>query len=177
MSGIRRYRRPVVQLTSLLDLLFVMIFVSLLQTKAIPPKNEVKPLPEVNKVASIPVPQTKQKTGKIAVSAIFNFFGPTTNPGLPKGSYKMEGTYNQETGFLQLGGVEWIDRPTHYEMVPLKGKIDQDQKVFVGNIEFPDCREFKLKRNTQASGSPVAGNWEGVYVCSQGETGLKLTLQ
>jgi hypothetical protein len=173
MNSVRRYKRPVVQLTSLLDLLFVMIFVSLMQTKGTPPKAA-----EVAKeVPKKEITKETVKTGKIAVSATFNFFGPASNPGLPEGSYAMEGTFNQDTGFLQLGGVQWLDRPANYEMVPLKGKIDSARKVFTGNIEFPDCREFILKRTTETSGSPIAGKWEGSYVCSQGETGLILTLQ
>lgn len=173
MNSVRRYKRPVVQLTSLLDLLFVMIFVSLMQTKGTPPKAAESPKVE----PKVEAPKEVAPTGKIAVSATFNFFAPASNPGLPEGSYAMEGTFNQDTGFLQLGGVEWLNRPANYEMVPLKGTIDSAREVFTGNIEFPDCREFTLKRISKGSGSPIAGKWKGSYVCSQGETGLILTFQ
>jgi hypothetical protein len=177
MNSVRRYKRPVVQLTSLLDLLFVMIFVSLMQTKGAPPKAAETPKEAPKVETPAPAPKEAIQTGKIAVNATFNFFAPASNPGLPEGSYAMEGTFNQDTGFLQLGGVEWLNRPANYEMVPLKGTIDSAREVFTGNIEFPDCREFTLKRITKGSGSPIAGKWKGSYVCSQGETGLILTFQ
>lgn len=173
MNSVRRYKRPVVQLTSLLDLLFVMIFVSLMQTKGVPSKAAEVP-PEAPQVE---VPKEVVRTGKVAVAATFHFFAPDSNPGLPEGSYAMEGTFNQDTGFLQLGGVEWLNRPANYEMIPLKGTIDSARELFTGNIEFPDCREFTLKRISRTKGSPIAGKWKGSYVCSQGETGLILTFK
>jgi hypothetical protein len=174
----RRYKRPVVQLTSLLDLLFVMIFVSLMQTKTPPspsataaPEERPVPITEVSpKTEAAPRPQ-----GKIAVTGMFHFHATSKNPQIPSGKYSMEGTFNHDTGHLQLGGIQWIKRPENYGMVPLKGKINSDKTIFTGTIEFPGCKEFKLVR-TPHEGSPIAGKWQGSYVCSQGETGLTLTI-
>jgi hypothetical protein len=173
----RRYRRPVVQLTSLLDLLFVMIFVSLMQTKVVPPKTEAKPEPKPEPVAEVkPTPVKEKKKGKVAVSAEF-FFYPTRNSGnIPDGKYRMEGTYDYGNGALQLGGVQWIKRPKHYDMVPLKGSINKEGTLFTGNIEFPQCETFQLAHESKVAGSIIAGKWVGTYVCSQGETGLTLTI-
>jgi hypothetical protein len=171
---IKRYKKPTVQLTSLLDLLFCMIFVSLLQSKTPVVKESPKadlPKEEVQTPAPVkPDPTT-------LVNAVFHFYKTSLNPSLPTGTYAMAGTYNSDTRELRLGGVSWINRPSGYDMVPLKGTISEDGFQFVGRIEFIDCQTFILKRTSKITGSPIAGKWEGTYTCLQGETGLTLTLQ
>jgi hypothetical protein len=182
----RRYRRPTVQLTSLLDLLFVMIFLSLLQTKNPPaptedkpatPVTEAKPPAPITEKVAAPTAPAPEKPAKITVNAIFHFYSTPRNQQVPTGTFAMNGTFNQQNGQLELGGVSWINRPEHYDMIPLKGKIDAAGATFTGRIEFQDCEEFTLKRTSKISGSSIAGKWEGKYICSQGETGLTLTLQ
>lgn len=171
----RRYKKPVVQLTSLLDLLFVMVFASLLQTKATPAKTEPKPVEvtktEEKKEAPKPVPQ------KHSISAVFNFYATSRSPSVPNGSYQMEGSFDEKTGVLNLNGSQWINRPAHYDMVPLRGKVNEGRSLFTGKIEFPGCREFTLKRIPKNGRSPLAGTWQGAYICSQGETGLTVEIE
>ena len=173
----KQIKRPVVQLTSLLDLLFVMIFVSLLQTKSTPSnaqaKTETKPVE--TKVEPKPAP-VKEEPKIIPVTAVFHFYATTRSPEVPTGTYSMRGSYNRENGELELGGSAWINRPAGYDMVPLKGRIGSDE-TFTGRIEFQDCEEFTLRRTTRIPGLDIGGNWEGSYVCFQGETGLTLTIQ
>lgn len=172
---IRRYKRPTVQLTSLLDLLFCMIFVSLLQTK-VPVKEEIKetaPKKEEIKVEAPKVIEDKP----IPVTAIFHFYQTTKNPAVPTGTYAMNGSFDQKSKKIRLGGVSWINRPSHYDMVPLNGVISEDGFKLTGQIEFQDCQTFTLLRTSKISGSVIAGQWEGVYDCLQGETGLTLTIQ
>lgn len=176
----RQIKRPVVQLTSLLDLLFVMIFVSLLQTKSAPSKakTQAKTPP-----ASRAKPKNKQKTEPakpapkvVPVTAVFHFYATSRSPNVPTGTYSMRGSYDKETGDIELGGTAWINRPAGYDMVPLKGKIGNNE-TFTGRIDFQDCEQFTLRRTKRIPGSDIGGNWKGSYVCFQGETGLTLTIQ
>jgi hypothetical protein len=167
----RQRRRPTVELTALLDLLFVMIFLSLLQTKT-PAPVEAKPVETETKA---PVAEPAQPTPKIvSVSAIFNFYPTQSNPSLPSGSYHMNGSFDEATGQLQLGGSGWIKRPQNYDMVPLKGNIDKATNTFRGRIEFQGCLEFVLRKET--ADQSFRGSWSGTYNCTQGETGLTLTI-
>ena len=174
----KTYRRPKkaqVSLTSLLDLLFVMIFVSLIQQKQIkvPPKK-VEAKKKVTKVTPKPVPVKKKYT----IFAEFNFFATASNPAIPRGSYLMQGYFDDKTNELKLGGVSWINRPSQYDMVPLSGKINDIKSEFTGRVEFPGCRLFTLKRtNKIQSNNPIAGEWTGEYDCSQGATGLRLVIK
>lgn len=177
------YRGPkkqAVQLTSLLDLLFVMIFVSLIQQKEVTPANKEdikKPIVTKKVEPKVEKPVPVEKT-MFTVRSTFNFYATNSTPNIPNGSYIMSGSYDKNTGELKLGGVGWIKRPKHYDMVPLSGKIDQLEKFFKGRIEFQGCEEFILERKTKGtSDSPISGDWVGTYSCSQGSTGLTLTIQ
>lgn len=177
----RPYKRPkrqAVSLTSLLDLLFVMIFVSLIQQKTIPQMKEQKvaekpKAPPAPKVAK-PAPQ-QPKT--YSLEATFNFYGTQSNPNLPSGKYIMNGKWDRESGKLTLGGVAWIERPPRYDMVPLSGKMDAAAGTFTGRIEAIGCKEFVLNRRLKRNRTPISGEWVGTYSCSQGKTGLTLTIQ
>lgn len=172
----RRRQKRVVELTALLDLLFMMVFISLAQSKQVPPKVEVAEKPKEEKVEIVekkkPEPQ-----GRIPVAAIFHFHATSTNPGIPQGKYRMEGTFNFDTGSLNLGGASWIDRPANYDMVPLSGFINHERDLFKGAIEFPNCNQFTLRKVSSTGATPVSGEWKGEYNCSQGDTGLTLTIE
>lgn len=174
----RRRQKRVVELTALLDLLFMMVFISLAQSKQVPPKVEVTEKPKEEKVEvvqekkSVPEPQ-----GRVAVAATFHFYGTSTNPGIPQGKYRMEGTFNYDTGSLHLGGSSWIDKPENYDMVPLSGIINHERSLFKGAIEFPNCNQFTLRKVSSTGATPVSGEWKGEYNCSQGDTGLTLTIE
>jgi hypothetical protein len=174
----KRSRRATVELTSLLDLLFMMVFISLLQTKH--PVNEAKAEPK--KEESKPRPKTAGRSTPakpvvLALNAVFHFYATPSNPSLPSGKFAMNGAYDTKTGALKLGGVSWINRPVGYDMIPLNGVIDPTTGQFRGRIEFAGCQQFTLVRTVKDPQSPIAGTWEGRYVCSQGETGLTLTIQ
>ncbi len=177
----KKSKKTTVQLTSLLDLLFVMIFVSLIQQKTVTSPVEAKA--PAKKVVSTPSPKTKskQKTPpapiKYSVSAIFHFHATAGNPNLPSGTYVMQGSFNEKSRALKLGGVSWVNRPKGYDMVPLSGSIEKTHTLFKGRVDFPGCKLFTLKRVEMISNSPISGKWEGIYDCSQGLTGLTLTIQ
>lgn len=180
----KKSKKTTVQLTSLLDLLFVMIFVSLIQQKEIVPSK--KPIPEKKPkpVAAKPVvkPKPKKPTPRpvlktYPVSAVFKFYGTPGNPNIPGGEYMMQGSFDEKTRDLKLGGVNWLNRPPGYDMVPLTGKIEKTHTLFKGKVDFPGCKLFTLTRKETFSHSPISGVWEGIYDCSQGPTGLTLTIQ
>ncbi|MCF8057874.1 MAG: hypothetical protein K9K67_01150 [Bacteriovoracaceae bacterium] len=167
----RSYKRPkrqAVSLTSLLDLLFVMIFVSLIQQKAVSPTKE-KPIEKVT--------QEKVQKQYFEIKATFNFYGTSSNPSLPSGKYIMTGSYKRKDGALNLGGLAWIERPPQYDMVPLSGKIDPETGSFRGRVEAIGCQEFTLERKLKREKTPISGEWVGTYSCSQGKTGLTLTIE
>lgn len=176
MQIIKPYKRPrrtAVELTSLLDLLFVMIFVSLMQQKNIPeiPPPVAKVVPQETQATKTP-----QKVN-FSITATFNFYGTSQKPNLPRGSYVMQGTYSTKTKELKLGGVGWLERPENYDMVPLSGVINDSATLFTGRIEFIGCEKFTLKRVSKGSASPLSGDWKGSYDCSQGLTGLTLSIE
>lgn len=181
------YKRPAkktIELTSLLDLLFVMIFVSMIQQKnvtvdtptpvkkTITKKNVAKKIKK--KVVKRPPPPAKTK---FAISAIFNFHPSANNQNVPNGTYRMNGSFDKKSGKLFLGGSAWINRPKNYDMVPLAGKIDNSNSMFTGRIEFQGCKQFTLRKKFPSANTPISGTWEGVYDCSQGATGLTLTIE
>ncbi|MBC98596.1 MAG: hypothetical protein CME63_12670 [Halobacteriovoraceae bacterium] len=178
-SRYRRKKPTTIQLTSLLDLLFVMVFVSLLQQKAPPAPAPVKKTkPAAPKVAAKPKAKPVAPPKKVVstIEATFNFYGTAKNPNLPTGKYLMRGDYNSKTRELKLGGIGWIDRPKNYDMVPLSGKIGPSGKTFTGRIEFQSCKQFTLQRTTNSGEREISGDWKGVYECGQGATGLTLTI-
>lgn len=189
MSATRVYKKSkktTVQLTSLLDLLFVMIFVSLIQQKAptatpakTPPKKVTSSKVTVKKAIKKPIPVVKEV--KI-ISAIFHFYPVSKDARLPdgrpapSGKYAMQGNFDEKTNKLSLVGMSWIDRPTGYDMVPLKGTLDSSGSIFKGKVDSPWCKQFNLAKKS-SSGDSVRGSWQGVYDCGQGQTGLTLTIE
>lgn len=170
-------KKQTVQLTSLLDLLFVMIFVSLIQQKEVTQKSPAKTAKVPVKKAPIKKEISKPMQTFFTVRATFNFYGTNSNPSIPNGSYIMSGSFDKKNGELKLGGVGWVKRPANYDMVPLMGVIDSSQKFFKGRIQFQGCKEFILERKTISKATPISGDWVGSYNCSQGATGLTLTIK
>lgn len=177
-----RIKRPTVQLTSLLDLLFVMIFISLLQSKTVTGQSEKQaPTPAPVEVAvkkeEVVQEETPTQPTSFNLTAVFHFYPVSNNAAAATGTFAMAGTYDQDTGDLYLGGVSWIQRPENYDMVPLTGRVLGNENEFTGRVDFPSCQVFSLRRVSKTGTTPISGTWEGVYTCSQGETGLRLTIQ
>lgn len=179
----RTYRRPrksVVQLTSLLDLLFVMIFVSLIQDKKVeqttPAKKVVEKKVEKKEIKKEPGPPTVVVPQNFALTGVFKFYATSSNPSVPTGSFRVKGNLNRKSGKVSLGGVSWIERPSRYDMVPMNGVFDSETGAFRGRIDFQGCQAFTLQRLRRGDKNPLSGEWSGEYRCSQGSTGLTLTI-
>lgn len=81
-----------------------------------------------------------------AVTGTFDFHEVEQNPGVPSGSYRMEGTFAD--GELSLEGVEWVDQPDGYIMVGLESDPDMRTRpaMFAGKVTDPSCTAFILRR-------------------------------
>lgn len=81
-----------------------------------------------------------------AVTATFDFYAAPQNPGVPSGSYLMEGEYAD--GRLGLEGVEWVERPDGYEMVGIESdpEVLLRPNVFGGRVTNSSCTAFILQR-------------------------------
>lgn len=173
----KKSKKTTVQLTSLLDLLFVMIFLSLIQQKQVVPTKKT-PTKVVKKevVKPAPKPVEKQIPKMIDVKAVFSFY-PTTKTKMNDvtGEYLMEGVYVTESGKLNLYGVKPINLNPNIAMVPLNGKINKEQTVYSGIVDSIGCEKFEVKK--VSSGSGLKGKWVGTYSCAQGETGLTLIIE
>lgn len=174
----KRAKKGAVELTSLLDLLFVMIFVSLLQQKEVTPPPVAKT--ETKVIEKIVVKEIKPEPAKIeSINASFFFEGVA----IPvKGKFSMRGFVNNETGTVNLGSVAWIERPTlqnkniQVDMVSLSGKLSKDKLSMQGRVDYIGCKEFKINK-VSGSNTTIAGEWKGTYICGQGSTKLTLTIK
>jgi hypothetical protein len=79
-------------------------------------------------------------------------FGPRSdNPGVPRGRYVVEGNIDS-SGHFTLRGVRWMEQPTDYAMVDLKGRAytssrPGEQDVLKGTLTgAPGCTEFAVLR-------------------------------
>lgn len=94
---------------------------------------------------------TTEDSGDGNVQATYAFYAVPENPGVPSGSFRMEGTYVD--GELGLTGVEWVDRPANYEMVDLRlwSELGIDPLRIYGTVQMTgggesDCTLFTLDR-------------------------------
>lgn len=78
-------------------------------------------------------------TGK-AVRAVFEFHHV---PSGTRGSYRVRGTFDAETGALTLKKDSWISRPAGYAMVDLEGQLRG--AALKGKILAEGCGAFSLK--------------------------------
>ena len=120
---------------------------------------------------------TASQSGKL--TAFFDFYPVTKNPTVPSGSFVMTGSYNAKRVSLSPG--KWLAEPAGYETVGLSGVTPGFNGVntFRGSVlDALGCTTFLLHRLTVAPDeAATTGKWQGTYVCSQGLTGLTLTIK
>jgi hypothetical protein len=112
------------------------------------------------------------------LTGFFDFYPVTHNPGVPSGSFIVSGSYNAKRVSLSPG--KWLVAPAGYVTVGLSGVTPGFKGVntFRGSVSGPGCTTFLLHRLAVAPDEPAAaGKWKGTYVCSQGLTGLILTIK
>jgi hypothetical protein len=92
------------------------------------------------------------------------FFHPTDgNPGVPKGCFEMDGTFNAETGEAEFTAGRWLFQPEHYVTVDLVGTIDAQTGVFAGIVDGPACADFHLSR-VRGAPPPIPAECRGAPV-------------
>ena len=82
--------------------------------------------------------------GEGQVESTFEFYDVPENPGVPSGSYRLEGSYADHG--LTMEGVEWIDQPDGYVMVGLESDFITRPDFFAGVVTDPACTAFLLER-------------------------------
>jgi hypothetical protein len=87
------------------------------------------------------------------ITATFSFGPLPENPEVPKGAYRMAGTYSPASRHMKLSGVKWIDAPQDYVMVGLDGRMTSSGETISGVV--PDlfgCTDFEVSRLGQLIG-------------------------
>lgn len=67
-------------------------------------------------------------------SVLFSFDAPRDNPGVPTGSFTMQGRLSLRRGVMKLSPVSWVSRPPGWLMVGLNGTSDDGGQSFHGEI-------------------------------------------
>ncbi|MBV6421626.1 MAG: hypothetical protein DAHOPDDO_02907 [Ignavibacteriaceae bacterium] len=93
------------------------------------------------------------------LTAIFNFYPLSSSNLLVKsGSFALEGEFFDDNTFT-LEAKKWINKPSYYEMVDIKGKIESNYVEINGVIVHPNCSTFNLiKQNSKVQTSENVEN-------------------
>lgn len=83
------------------------------------------------------------------IDAVFMFSAHPRNPGVPSGRFRMEGTLEvfdspEMPDLLDLKGTAWINQPSGWFMVDLKGDVSSSKRKITGNIPQPGCSTFEV---------------------------------
>ena len=81
------------------------------------------------------------------LNATFNFYTHESNSGIPSGSFRMSGFYDEETKKLDLKATDWINQPPGYVMVDLSGNLSKQGNEISGNVNGTKCSTFSVKKS------------------------------
>jgi hypothetical protein len=84
-----------------------------------------------------------QEAGR--VEGTFAFSAAPENPGVPSGSYRVEGSLSPGM-VLRLDAREWIQQPQDYVSVSLVGRMDLRQARYYGFVDAASCETFTVSR-------------------------------
>ena len=101
-----------------------------------------------------------------------------------RGAFDVRGDLPDAEGAFELVPGAWLDQPAGWITVGLRGKFE-DNCTLSGEITDTDgdvmaaCSRFTLQRVDRDTDVviPLAGSWEGVYVCGGTPTRLVLKLE
>jgi hypothetical protein len=83
------------------------------------------------------------------INAVFLFSPHPQNPNVPSGRFRMVGTLevfksSDIPDLLDLKATTWINRPSGYMTVDLRGDISKSQRKITGNVVNPGCSTFEV---------------------------------
>ena len=83
------------------------------------------------------------------IDAVFNFSAHPSNPSVPSGSFRMNGSYTASNSqnipaLLNLKGTSWIQRPSGWGTVDLRGNVFISEGKINGDVITPGCSRFEL---------------------------------
>ncbi|MBQ3055325.1 MAG: S-layer homology domain-containing protein [Oscillospiraceae bacterium] len=107
--------------------------------------------------------------------AIFDFYNLPGKTNAKSGKYYMNVSYDKNTKDYIFKATEWIERPSNYFLVDLRGKLEDG--VLSGNSPT----KFRITTidkyiSPSVKLNNLIGTYEGSYFAGQGETGLTLTI-
>lgn len=83
------------------------------------------------------------------IDAVFIFSAHSRNPGVPSGRFRMQGTLETFNSpdipdLLDLTATSWINRPSSYLTVDLRGDVSSSKRRIAGNVIGPSCTTFEV---------------------------------
>ena len=78
------------------------------------------------------------------IEAQFRFYPLPENPGVPTGAFELTGTYNLALRILDLYPAKWLERPEGYDLVGVKGVLDEDGQSLKGALDGAGCGAIML---------------------------------
>ena len=93
---------------------------------------------------------TLRPVGQGRVEGTLSFFALPTNPGVPRGCYRVAGQADSVGRSIELRGGQWLRQPPGYHTVDLRGSIGADDGIS-GQVIGGECSQFRL----QSVASPV----------------------
>jgi hypothetical protein len=87
---------------------------------------------------------TLRPVGRDRVEGTLSFFPLPTNPGVPRGCYRVSGQAGAATRSIELRGGQWVRQPPGYHTVDLRGQIGADHSIS-GQVLAQECGQFQLQ--------------------------------
>jgi hypothetical protein len=101
-------------------------------------------------------PQDDQDKAVKQITARFRFYALPENPGVPSGEYELSGRFDPVLGLVDLKPSKWIDRPDSYNMVALRGVLDEEVQTLKGAMDTEGCGVIVLRRTAGEAAQPQA---------------------
>lgn len=110
------------------------------------------------------------------IQALFSFHEDPANPGVPTGSYLMEGTVKKsdKKDIIEVAftGSEWEKHPDTYHIIDFTAYFDVKNGTVTG-----DSYEVDLKKSAGADLSFLINEYKGTYTPDSGDSNISFTVE